>query len=168
MNRILLIDDEERFLKSLELEFVDGGYLVDAFVNFKEVDYSKNYDFAVIDLRLSYGGLGLDIIPQILNSSPKCRIVVLTGYGGLSSAVEAIKRGAIDFITKPASFKDIENRLHGRQINFENDFKAKSLAQVEGEYIDYVLNKNDGNITKAAKDLGLHRQSLQRKLKKYF
>ncbi len=135
MKKILLLDDDERLLKTLTLDFTDHGYQ-------------------------TYSNLS--------ERSPSCRVVVLTGYGGINSAVEAIKRGAIDFIAKPASFKDIEQSLLGKKYDPTVDFKPKSLAQVEGDHIDFVLNKNDGNITKAAKDLGLHRQSLQRKLKKYF
>lgn len=168
MKKILLLDDDERLLKTLTLDFTDHGYQTYSNLSAKETDFSICYDYAVLDLRLSYGDLGLDLIPKIIERSPTCRVVVLTGYGGINSAVEAIKRGAIDFIAKPASFKDIEQSLLGKKYDPTVDFKPKSLAQVEGDHIDFVLNKNDGNITKAAKDLGLHRQSLQRKLKKYF
>lgn len=168
MKRILLLDDDARLLKSLEAEFVDNGYDVSAYLQAKDVNFKATYEFAVIDLRLSYGELGLDLIPRILASSPECRIVILTGYGGINSAVEAIKKGATDFLSKPATFKEIEMCLLEKKFDTDLDLKRKSLAQVEGDYIDFVLNKNQGNISKTAKDLGLHRQSLQRKLKKYF
>lgn len=168
MKRILLLDDDDRLLKSLAAEFKDNGYHVSAYLHVKEVDFKSIYDFAVIDLRLSYGDLGLDLIPRILAKSPACRIVILTGYGGINSAVEAIKKGATDFLSKPATFKEIESCLMGKKFDTDCELKRKSLAQVEGDYIDFVLNKNQGNISKTAKDLGLHRQSLQRKLKKYF
>lgn len=168
MKRILLLDDDARLLKSLEAEFVDNGYDVSAYLQAKDINFKATYEFAVIDLRLSYGELGLDLIPRILASSPECRIVILTGYGGINSAVEAIKKGATDFLSKPATFKEIEMCLLEKKFDTDLDLKRKSLAQVEGDYIDFVLNKNQGNISKTAKDLGLHRQSLQRKLKKYF
>lgn len=168
MKKILLLDDDERLLKSLTAEFNDNGYETFSYTNIKEINFLEKYDYAVLDLRLSYGDLGLDIIPKIIEKSQNCRIVILTGYGGVSSAVEAIKRGAIDFIAKPVSFKELEQSLIGKKYDPDLDFKAKSLSQVEGEYIDFILNKNEGNISKTAKDLGLHRQSLQRKLKKYF
>jgi two-component system response regulator RegA len=126
----------------------------------------SNLDYAILDLRLS-GEFGLDAITIIKKKSPDCRIVILSGYGSITTAVEAVKRGAIDYLTKPASFELIESALLGTRKNVSEDLKTPSLSEVEHEYIDFLLTKNRGNITKTAKDLGLHRQSLQRKLKKY-
>jgi two-component system response regulator RegA len=91
----------------------------------------------------------------------------LSGYGSITTAVEAVKRGATDYLTKPASFELIEAALMGRRTKAGEDLKTPSLSEIEHEYIDFLLTKNQGNITKTAKELGLHRQSLQRKLKKY-
>lgn len=162
---VLILEDDVRLAKSLAQEFEDHGYTASLAERVADIKKEK-YDFAIVDLRLC-GEFGLDAIRVIKEASPECRIVVLSGYGSITTAVEAVKRGALDYLTKPANFDLIEKALLGSRINPDPEFKAPSLSQVEHEYIDYLLTKNDGNISKTAKDLGLHRQSLQRKLKKY-
>lgn len=162
---ILILEDDLSLAKSLKRDFEDNGYKAVLASKLSEIN-PKNLDFAILDLRLS-GEFGLDAISQIKKHSPGCRIVILSGYGSITTAVEAVKRGAIDYLTKPASFELIEAALKGVRTQFEEDLKTPSLSEVEHEYIDFLLTKNQGNITKTAKDLGLHRQSLQRKLKKY-
>ncbi len=167
MNRhLLILEDDVRLARSLAAEFEDHGYTVVVSESLSRIPNSK-FDFAVIDLRLK-GEFGLDAIAELKKNSPDCRIIVLSGYGSIATAVEAVKRGAVDYLTKPASFPAIEAALLGKNPNHEvTEFKVPSLSQIEHEYIDFVLTKNEGNISKTAKALGLHRQSLQRKLKKY-
>jgi two-component system, response regulator RegA len=162
---ILILDDEIKLAKSLACEFEDHGYRPFAVQSISEIPVVE-FDYAVIDLRLN-GEFGLDAIGVVKEHSPNCKIVVLTGYGSIATAVESVKLGAIDYLTKPVSFELIESALHGRLKKPEPGFKPQSLSQVEHEHIDFILTKNQGNISKTAKDLGLHRQSLQRKLKKY-
>ncbi|MBX3022950.1 MAG: response regulator [Bdellovibrionales bacterium] len=165
MKTVLILDDELNLAKSLASEFKDHGYEPTIVHSIKEIPATE-FQFALVDLRLR-GEFGLDAIQVIKTNSPLCKIVVLSGYGSIATAVEAVKLGATDYLTKPASFDLIEAALEGRLKKPEPDFKPQSLSQVEHEHIDFVLTKNQGNITKTAKDLGLHRQSLQRKLKKY-
>lgn len=165
MKTVLILDDDVSLAKTLASEFKDHGYDPTIAHSIKEIP-SEDFDFAVVDLRLN-GEFGLDAIKVIKSSAKKCRIVVLSGYGSIATAVESVKLGAIDYLTKPAGFELIEAALEGRLKKPEPDFKPQSLSQVEHEHIDFVLTKNQGNISKTAKDLGLHRQSLQRKLKKY-
>ncbi|MGE3261932.1 MAG: response regulator transcription factor [Bacteriovoracia bacterium] len=162
---VLILEDDTRLANGLAREFEDHGYSPSTIGSIKAIPKIA-FSFAVIDLRLS-GEFGLDAIDLILGLSPACRIVVLSGYGSIATAVEAVKRGAVDYLTKPASFSAIEAALLGKRGPVDPEFKAPSLSQVEHEYIDFVLTKNEGNISRTAKDLGLHRQSLQRKLKKY-
>lgn len=162
---VLLLDDDEKLALALRREFEDNDYEAIVATSIGVIP-SRVYDFAVVDMRLR-GEFGFDAIDRIKEFSPECRIVVLTGYGSISTAVEAVKRGAIDYLTKPAGFQAIEAALLGQRTSPEPEFKPPSLSQVEHDYIDFVLTKNEGNISKTAKDLGLHRQSLQRKLKKY-
>ncbi len=164
---VLILEDDESLAKSLAREFQDHGYTVECFETISDFASSNSFDFAVIDLRLSGGGFGLNAIDPIRVKSPNCRIVILSGYGSISTAVEAVKRGAIDYLTKPASFKEIEAALLGKRLSQDPEFRTQSLSEVEHEHIDFVLTKNDGNISRTARELGLHRQSLQRKLKKY-
>lgn len=165
MKTVLILDDDASLAKSLAREFKDHGYEPTTVHSIKEIP-PEDFQFAVVDLRLN-GEFGLDAIKVIKSNAKNCRIVVLSGYGSIATAVESVKLGATDYLTKPAGFDLIEAALEGRLKKPEPDFKPQSLSQVEHEHIDFVLTKNQGNISKTAKDLGLHRQSLQRKLKKY-
>lgn len=165
--QILILEDDVHLAKGLQKDFEDHEYDVTIANRIMEVAKEKIFSHAVVDLRLSGGDFGLDAIDGLKNKNPQIKIVVLSGYGSITTAVEAIKRGAIDYLTKPASFFEIEQALNGKRIKPETNFKRRSLSEVEHEYIDFVLTKNEGNISKTAKDLGLYRQSLQRKLKKY-
>lgn len=164
---ILILEDDVRLTRGLKRDFEDHGY--DATIANRIGDIPKDQIFthAVIDLRLAGGDFGLDVVEELKRKTPEIKMVVLSGYGSITTAVEAVKRGAVDYLTKPASFSEIEQALNGKRVKPEADFKRRSLSEVEHEYIDFVLTKNEGNISKTAKDLGLHRQSLQRKLKKY-
>jgi two-component system response regulator RegA len=164
---ILILEDDNQLALSLQNDFKDHNYEVTLATRLNEIPKGIQFTHAVVDLRLAGGDFGLDGVSKIKAQSPFIRMVVLSGYGSITTAVEAVKRGAVDYLTKPASFKQIESALNGERVNPETDFKRRLLSEVEHEYIDFVLTKNEGNITKTAKDLGLHRQSLQRKLKKY-
>lgn len=162
---LLILEDDVRLAKSLAREFEDHGYEVTTCISVREIP-NQRFQFAVLDMRLG-GEFGLDAIEILKTTSSQCRIVVLSGYGSITTAVEAVKRGAVDYLTKPAGFELIEAALLGQRTQPDPEFKAPSLSQIEHEYIDFVLTKNQGNISKTAKALGVHRQSLQRKLKKY-
>ncbi len=164
---ILILEDDVRLAKGLKRDFEDHDYDVTIANRIADIPKDQAFTHAVIDLRLSGGDFGLDVIEDLKSKTSEIRIVVLSGYGSITTAVEAVKRGAVDYLTKPASFTDIEQALNGKRVKPDADFKRRSLSEVEHEYIDFVLTKNEGNISKTAKDLGLHRQSLQRKLKKY-
>lgn len=170
--KVLILEDDLRLAKSLEQDFLDHGYdvfLAQNIAALENIFAFKDSEFtdAVIDLRLTNGEFGLDAIAQLKELSKNIRIVVLSGYGSITTAVEAVKRGATDYLTKPASFLEIAKALNGQRVAGTSEFHRRSLTEVEHEYIDFVLTKNEGNISQTAKDLGLHRQSLQRKLKKY-
>jgi len=165
--RLLLLEDDIRLRQALAEDFIEKGYEV---IQADHLNDVKNiiFDFAVIDLRL-LAESGLKAIPDLKKQNPNCRIVMLTGYGSVATAVEAIKLGAINYLHKPASSDLIEAAFFDqlKEDRAEESAEVTSLDKHEHEYIEFVLNKNGGNITKTAKQLGLHRQSLQRKLKKY-
>lgn len=165
--QILILEDDLQLAHSLKHDFEDHDYEVSLASRIDEVPKKIQFSHAIIDLRLSGGDFGLDALAFLKVSSPHAKIVMLSGYGSITTAVEAVKRGAIDYLTKPASFEEIESALNGARVTPEAEYKRRSLSQVEHEYIDFVLTKNEGNISKTAKELGMHRQSLQRKLKKY-
>ena len=127
----------------------------------------QSFDLAVIDLKLGADS-GLELLELLLAVSPQAKSVVLTGYGGVSTAVKAIQLGAANYLAKPVGINQLEAALNGTYSPPDGEsYQAPSLARHEWEYIEYVLERCDGNISKAAKELGIHRQSLQRKLRKY-
>ena len=121
---------------------------------------------AIVDLRMPSVS-GLDVVSSIKSSNPDVRIVVVTGFGSIASAVEAMRRGALSYLTKPVGINDILAALNAPENGPLSVPPAPtaSLARVEWEHIQSVLTRCDGNISKTAKELGLHRRSLQRKLR---
>ena len=166
MKKILFLEDDQSFRASLVADFKDKGYKTYEASKISQLP-DEVIDFAVIDLRLN-GEFGLNAVPKILSNSPECKIVVLTGYGSISTAVEAMKIGAINFLSKPVSSNQVEFALLEKSDEGSLPLdEMPTLSKKEHEYIEYVLTQNNGNISRTAKVLGLHRQSLQRKLKKY-
>ncbi len=156
-------------MSSLVLEFKDRGIDVSGFHRFNDIAEStiNEATHAIVDLRLK-GENGLNILVNLRETNPDLKMVMLTGFGTISTAVEAMRLGAINYLSKPVSFDVL---LHTLQNAKSEDIvlseSEMTLAEKEREYIEYVLVKCEGNISKAAKILGLHRQSLQRMLKKY-
>ncbi len=122
----------------------------------------------VLDLNLN-GSSGLALIPQLLDIVPDCRIVVLTGYASIATAVDAVKLGAIQYLAKPV---EVEAILSAFDEDASPDFDVPisdeplSVDRLEWEHIQRVLNENDGNISATARALKMHRRTLQRKLSK--
>ena len=121
-------------------------------------------ELALIDLRLENDS-GLAVLRDLKELDPSTVIVVLTGYGSIATAVEAIKLGAASYLTKPADADQIMSAFEGVQP--PEDLLVPSLARVEWEHIHRVLTDCSGNISQAARALGIHRRSLQRKLARY-
>lgn len=169
--KLLIVDDDEAFRESMELEFTDRGYQVLTAGDHREavgLAAVHRPQYAVVDLRLG-GERGLEVLKDLVERLPTLKAVVLTGYGSVATAVEAMKLGAHHYLTKPCDPDNLETALHGERgdPNVLVPDQPQSLALHEREYIEYVLAATGGNISEAARRLGLHRQSLQRKLRKY-
>ena len=164
LKRLLIIEDDNRLRKTLKLEFEERGYHVTEADSLTTIPNGP-FEYALVDMRLK-GETGLKAIEFLKHQSPQCRVVAMTGYGSIASAVEAIKLGAVNYLTKPVEFAMLEKALTGETMTQESPEGPISLSQKEHEYIEYMLIQNEWNIAKTAKALGLHRQSLQRKLKK--
>jgi len=173
MTTILLVDDEDIFRNRLTHAFTKRGYTVFTAADYEEaiaVIQQHHPELAVVDLKLP-GKSGLEVIATAKQMQPELKIVVLTGYGSIATAITATKLGATYYLSKPAGVDDIINaftkdELDAQELN-ENDFSAPSLARLEWEHINRVLHDCRGNISAAAQKLGLHRRTLQRKLNKY-
>lgn len=167
---VLIIDDDPVFASRLAKSFSDNSYPVKIANSVDEaisiIDNSCP-THAVLDLKLG-GGSGLELIEKL--HSLDVIVVMLTGYGSVATALEAVRLGANNYLSKPASFKEIEKALFAPPLSpvgctVKSKDEIPSLDTVEWEHIQRVLRDCSGNITHAAKQLGLHRQALQRKLK---
>jgi len=168
---LLLEDDDQlrtRLAKAIAargFDVVQAGTAADAEARIAE----DSPEFAVLDLRVP-DGYGLDLIAQLKAADPNTRIVVLTGYGSIATAVDAVRRGAAHYLTKPAEVDEILaafDRDAGDGVTTADALKPMSLDRMEWEHINRVLVDCGGNVSEAARLLGLHRRSLQRKLGKY-
>jgi two-component system response regulator RegA len=165
--KYLVVDDDLTFRERLCAALQRSGVAVFGAHNPKsalEILEKEDPERAIVDLRMKEHS-GLDLIPALLQIKPNLQIVVLTGYGSIATTQEAIRRGARSYLTKPCS---LERILEGFEPNFRNSAKIPipSLEQVEWEHLQRILADHDGNITHAAKTLGMDRRSLQRRLAK--
>jgi two-component system response regulator RegA len=167
---LLVVDDDEPFRTRLMRAFESRGYETRGAADVAEalaLAKAESPELAVVDLRMA-GGSGLDVVRALHAEDSATRIVVLTGYGSIATAVEAVKLGATHYLTKPASVDDLLAAFdHGSGDAASPPAEVASLARVEWEHINRVLQECGGNISQAARLLGLHRRSLQRKLSKY-
>jgi two-component system response regulator RegA len=126
-------------------------------------------ELVLLDLRIGHDS-GLALVPVFKAMDPETRIVVLTGYGSVATAVQAVRQGALDYLTKPADVDEILAAFEGKARDGAAGAPAAqpmSLDRVEWEHVNRVLTDCGGNISEAARLLGLHRRTLQRKLAKY-
>lgn len=167
---LLIAEDDEALRSRLGRAFAERGYEVRVAASVAEaLEASADPpEFAVVDLRLPDGN-GLDLVRALIEADPATRVVMLTGWGSIPTAMEAVRIGAVHYLTKPAGVAEILAALHR---DAEEPFVAPeradvpSLAIAEWEHIQRILASVNGNITQAARLLGLHRRSLQRKLSK--
>jgi len=169
--RLLVVDDDDAFRESMELEFTERGYQVLTAADPRTaltVAAMHRPQYAVVDLKLD-SERGLEVVRDLVDRVPGIRAVVLTGYGSVATAVEAIKLGAHHYLTKPCDPDALQTAFESEKgdPSVAVPDQPPSLAKHEREYIEYVLASVGGNISEAARKLGLHRQSLQRKLRKY-
>ncbi len=166
---LLLVDDDEPFLRRLERAMAKRGFEVEAAGSVAEGIASataRPSAYAVIDLRLEDGN-GLDVVERLREKRPDARIVVLTGYGAIATAVAAVKIGATDYLSKPADANDITNALLCKEDDLppppENPMSAD---RVRWEHIQRVYELCDRNVSETARRLNMHRRTLQRILAK--
>jgi two-component system response regulator RegA len=170
--RVLLIDDDDVFVRVLARALGARGFVVGTAANRASALATVRElrpDYAVLDLKLGEES-GLALIPDLLQLQPELRILLLTGYASIATAVEAIKRGAWDYLAKPVDADQVVQALRGGGQREDEPsatvFAAPPLKRLEWEHIQRVLAECEGNISEAARRLGLHRRTLQRKLSK--
>jgi two-component system response regulator RegA len=166
---LLLVDDDESFVKRLAKAMEKRGFLpetAESVAEGKAIALSRPPAFAVVDLRLEDGN-GLDVVEALRDKRPDCRIVVLTGYGAIATAVAAVKIGAIDYLSKPADANDIMSALLSRSESMPAPpDNPMSADRVRWEHIQRVYELCDRNVSETARRLSMHRRTLQRILAK--
>lgn len=168
---LLLVDDDETFCRVLQKALTRRGYAVTVAHDVAAamaVAEANPPEFAVVDLKMS-GASGLVLVKRLAELDAHTRILMLTGFASIATAVEAIKLGATHYLAKPA---DADQILSALQLN-EGDAATPvtstpiSVGRLEWEHIQRVLNENQGNISATARALNMHRRTLQRKLAKH-
>ena len=166
--RLLIVDDDDSFRHALRNAFQRRGYdvvLAASADEASQVAHATPPDYAVVDLRMP-GRSGLEVVRELRALPNPPQVVVLTGYGTIGTAVEAIRLGALNYLNKPADVEEIEAALKGeRPAPHVNE--VPSLDRQEWEYLNKILSDCNGNISEAARRLKMHRRTLQRKLQKH-
>ena len=163
---LLIVDDDTAFRERLVRAMRDRGYEAAGVADYPSAINAareESPELALVDLRLP-GESGLSVVRDLKALDSSTVVVVLTGYGSIATAVESMKLGAASYLTKPANADQIVAAFDGTQPSDEGE--APSLARVEWEHIQRILGDCGGNVSQAARVLGIHRRSLQRKLAK--
>lgn len=164
MTTVLIVEDDAVLRDVLVETLSDAGFTTFGAASVRDAGQlarARPPDLAVVDLRLPDGS-GIDVVRMLAELAPACRSVVLSGHGTIPAAVEAMRAGAVDFLTKPVAGPELVAALTDAREGAE----VETLDQVERAHILSVLHACGGNITEAARRLGLYRRTLQRKLQK--
>ena len=164
---VLIVEDDSPLRDRLVRAMRDRGFDARGVADHSsalDAARGESPELALVDLKLP-GESGLQVIRDLKELDPGTIVVVLTGYGSIATAVEAVKLGAASYLTKPADADQIVAAFDGAPPHAGAE--VPSLARVEWEHIQRVLTDCGGNVSRAARSLGIHRRSLQRKLSKH-
>ena len=167
---LLLVEDDPLFCQVMGQALAKRGFNVQVANNVDEgIVLSKKLapEFAVVDLNMP-GSSGLSLVKHLIDIDPHTRVVMLTGFASIATAVEAIKLGAVHYLSKPADADEVIAAFYREAGDVDVDISTQPLSvnRLEWEHIQKVLNDHKGNITATARALGMHRRTLQRKLQK--
>jgi two-component system response regulator RegA len=168
-NTLLILDDDQPFLKRLSIAMEKRGFRVfpaSSMADFDRIIQDICPNYAIVDLRLT-DGTGLDAVENIRKKKQDAKIIVLTGYGAIATAVAAVKIGAIDYLSKPADANDILNALiFSDKIKPPPPINPMSADRVKWEHIQRIFELCNRNVSETARRLNMHRRTLQRILAK--
>lgn len=167
---LLIVDDDEIYCEVLSRALNKRGYQARVAFNLDSAELlatEHTPPFAIVDLRINQES-GLDAVEKLIAIRPDIRIVVLTGFASISTAVHAIKLGATQYLTKPTEVDEIIKAFYPEQQDepVELSTQPMSTRRLEWEHLQKVLLDHNGNISRAAQAMGMHRRTLQRKLNK--
>lgn len=168
--KLLIVEDDPALARTLKRSFERRGYRACVATTPDGADALmavRRYDYAVVDLKLGAAS-GLSCVQALHRADPQTRIVVLTGFASIATAVEAIKLGAAHYLAKPSNTDDIEQAFGKGEgdASVPLDGRKTSIKTLEWEYIHQTLVESEFNISEAARRLGMHRRTLARKLEK--
>lgn len=173
VSRALVVDDDEAFRSRLSRALAKRGWEAHTAANgYEALAFLREavVDLVLVDMRMP-GMHGLDVVERLRALDAAMKVIVLTGYGSIPTTIAAIKRGADDYLSKPVDADQIlaayEKLMGADEAAPGIPESAPSLARVEWEHMQRVIEDCGGNISQAARILGIHRRSLQRKLSKY-
>ncbi|MBJ6136171.1 response regulator transcription factor [Marinobacter litoralis] len=165
----LLVDDDQAFtqvlIRSLARQDIAATAAHD-YASALETITAPEIQRCVLDLNLA-GESGLQLLPELLKQRPDLEVLVLTGYGSIATAVEAMRRGAVNYLCKPVTVQQLIRGFDPVEGEPELRPAPPSVEEMEWEHIQRVLNEHDGNISATARALNMHRRTLQRKLQKH-
>ncbi|SEH57639.1 two-component system, response regulator RegA [Rheinheimera pacifica] len=167
---LVIVDDDSVLLGALARRFGQRGFSVTTYADAITAEQliAQQAQAYLLDLRFASQS-GLSFIAPLRAALPQCRIILLTGYASIANAVQAVKLGADDYLTKPVDFLQLEQAITGKAQSGTATDTATLLSpeQLEWEHIHRVLAEHGGNISRTAELLGMHRRTLQRKLGKH-
>ena len=167
---LLVVDDDLPFRERLSRSMEKKGFNVESAESFSlasQIIEKKNYDYAIVDMRLSDGS-GLELIKIIQSKSPRTKSLLLTGYGNIATAVAAIKSGAIDYLPKPAEIDQIYDALtNSKEVLPPPPENPMTADRIRWEHIQRVFVQCNRNVSETARRLRMHRRTLQRILNKH-
>ncbi|RMG96801.1 MAG: response regulator [Deltaproteobacteria bacterium] len=161
----LVVDDDREFAAALAAALRRRGQRAVLAVDARSAEAEARAhrpDRAIVDLRLGADD-GLAVVETLRRLLPEIAVVVLTGYGSIPSAVEAMRLGAVNYLTKPASADEVIDAFEDTSVS-SGPHRLPTLEELEWEHIQRVLHETRGNVSEAARRLGMHRRTLQRKL----
>ena len=170
--RLLIVEDDAAFARTLARSFERRGYEVRVAASLDQLTTVLAGGYAptraVVDLKLQGEASGLACVRALVAHDDRMLIVVLTGFASIATAVEAIKRGATNYLCKPADADDVLTALLSQHADLDSlvPENPMSVDRLQWEHIQRVLAEHDGNISATARALGMHRRTLQRKLQK--
>lgn len=169
---LLIVDDDKVLADRTGKAMEKRGFMTHVIHNVSEaVEWvgGNTIDYALVDLRLDDGS-GLDVVQKIKDRQPQCRIVMMTAYGNIATAVAAVKAGAVDYLTKPADADAVEAVLLNRGSDSTlppPPARPMSAERVRWEHIQRIYEQCERNVSETARRLSMHRRTLQRILAKY-
>lgn len=171
MHDICLIDDDEMLLRTLARRLSQQSYNVTALLGpiTEQQVLATAAQCYIVDLRIAEQS-GLSLLAPLRQTYPQSKIIMLTGFASIATAVQAVKLGADDYLTKPIDFTALLQAINSEAANSvaseQTDATLLSPEQLEWEHIQRALEQHDGNVSHTARALGMHRRTLQRKLLK--